>query len=205
VLAEVSDEALAEARQAVEAEAVNLRIRVEQALGGGADLDAAAFTAAWEAVRASHVYLPTSRTLVPRAEAVAGGAGASAGSAAAGEYLTALQHQHEVLAATFNREQARLAKLEARVTKHTAGFEARAAKLGAALAEGAGAVNDAAISLAAFTRLAHDEAAALPARLARATAEAQEEADRERALQARYADLMREMESLREALAARRA
>jgi hypothetical protein len=197
-LAELGDDAMAAARAEAEAEAVNVRIAAENA--EGRPLDADAYGAVWAAVASTHAYLPTSRTLVPRAEAAAGGVGAG-GAGAPADLLSSLQHTFETLAGAFNREQARLAKVEARVSKLQLGFEARAAKLGAAMAAGAAEGADKAIEVAAYARLAADEAAALPARLARAQAEAQEEADRERALQARYAALMREMDTLQTALA----
>jgi hypothetical protein len=63
--------------------------------------------------------------------------------------------------------------------------------------------SDREIELAAFRRLASDEAAALAARLAAAEARAGEENERERELQARYADLVSEIDALEERRAAR--
>jgi hypothetical protein len=77
----------------------------------------------------------------------------------------------------------------------------RGAALGASLVASADAVVTKGIELAAHTRLAHDEAAALPKRLAVAERALAAERERERALQARYAALIAEMDDLRTELA----
>jgi chromosome segregation ATPase len=147
----------------------------------------------WEETRATHVYLPSSRPLVGRYAALAD-------PTLRAEVVTGLAHTHELLAGAWARENARLDKLAARLTTLTAGLEARSAGLAGQLAAAATEAADKAAEVACFRRLASDEAEALPARLARAQAEAQEQADRERALQTRYAQLMREMDDLQEKL-----
>jgi len=206
-LAALTDAQLAAARRLLDDEATELRISAEQALaaaaagggGGPGELSAEAFGAAWEAARAELVYLPASRRLVPRAAALAPGA------PEAQEHAAALRARLAALAALFAREEARLARLEARVALHTRGLEAKAAALGAAAAALADERSDRELELGAFERLAADEAAALAARLARAEARAAEAARGERELQARYADLVGEMDALEERLERRRA
>ena len=89
-------------------------------------------------------------------------------------------------------------RLEARAALLTRGFEARAAALARSADELQREQADRAIELAAFERLAGDEAAALGARLAAAGERAADEARREALLQAKYADLVAEIDQLEE-------
>ncbi len=182
-LAPVDDALLAEARALVDAELVDIRIRAEASVGAALDSDALA--AAHFTADASFVYTPSTRRLVPVA------------ATGPGERVVALRHRFESLQGSFSREQARLQKLAERVGTLTNGFVGRASAAARSAEASAAAASDKAIELSCFRRLAHDEAAALPARLAQAQAQAQEEADRERTLQARYAALARELDGLR--------
>jgi len=141
-------------------------------------LDARALASAGAAIDAAYVYVPgdggSAGALLPRA-----GLSDDQRAAAARATFTALAASHA-------REAARLAKVEARNAVLTKGYELRARNLTAALAAHAQAARDKAIEHAAVVRLAHDEAAALPRRLAEATAAHDGALARERDLQARY-------------------
>jgi hypothetical protein len=78
----------------------------------------------------------------------------------------------------------------------TKGYEAKVQSLAAETAASAASAADTRIEIACFQRLASDEAAALQRRLASAAALAQEQLDKEAALQARYASCLRQIDEL---------
>lgn len=197
-LADLSDDQLAAARALIEAEVTNVRIEAENAIG--AEINADSYSEAWDRVAADHVYLPSSHGYVSASQATSS---SSSSPAQREEYLSALKQRWEALHTAWSREQARLGKVEEKLRVLTKGFEMRTAALTKQMEQSASEATDKAIELACFVRLAHDEASALPARIAVASVLAQEEQDREKQLQQRYADLMREMDQLREALAKR--
>ena len=90
-------------------------------------------------------------------------------------------------AAAFARGAARLGPLQLKVDTLLKGFEARVAVSARELAEAHAADVDARIVTACLTRVAANEATALPRRLAAAAEAADEAAGRERVLQADYA------------------
>lgn len=183
----LSDAELEAARSLVGEEVARLKLELLEA---GVDPDdSEAWAAAWEAARAGRVYVPGSGAYVPFDSA-----GAPALVAAYRAAFARLSDAHTL-------EGGRLAKAEARVGVMTKGYEMRAGGLNAALAAAGRAEADKAIELAAYARLAHDEAAALAARLAAATAELAEETERQDALQGAYASAVAECDSLRVKLA----
>lgn len=193
------DDELAAARAALSEEALQLRLDALEAGAGGdgsnsfmqqASDDHAAWLAVWTAVRASHVYLPPAGPLVP------------AGAAPTASVVATLRAEFERLGAAHATESARLAKAEARLAVTTRGFEMRAAALAQAATDTAKAGADKRAELGCYARLAHDEAGALAARLAAATAQLADEGDRQAALQAAYAGARREGDELRRVLAA---
>lgn len=141
----------------------------------GPSLDPAALLLATVAVESEFVFVPSAGGAVRRAAATP----AQCSELARDEFTA--------LSAAFARDGGRLGKIETRLGVLTAGYEARTAALGKAMAALTQAQRNKEIELAACTRRAHDEAAALPARLA-AASEAHEAANaREQALQRRYA------------------
>jgi hypothetical protein len=190
----VPADALEAARAAVQAEADGMKLEAMVARhgdggdggGGGGALGARALAAAGAALDAAYAFVPGPAGGLLRRAALSDGQRAAAARAAfAG------------VAASFAREAGRLAKVEARNGVLTKGYEARARAAAAALAALAQAGRDKAIEHAAAVRLAHDEAAALPRRLADATAAHDAAAAREAALQAQYRAALAAMADLR--------
>jgi len=200
VLAQLSDAQLAEARKLVEDELTNVRIAAENAHGveiePGTEAFSAAFADACQAARDETVYLPSSRRLVERVEALAA-------PALRAEYAAALRQRFEDLAKVHEREAQRLQKAEARAGVLTRGFEARAAAAAARAGEAFDLARDREIDAACFERLAAQEQAALAARLAAAQEVCQREAEREKELQARYADVCAAIAQIEDARDAR--
>jgi hypothetical protein len=199
-LAQLSDAQLAEARKLVEDELTNVRIAAENAYGveiePGAEAFRVAFADACQAARDETVYLPASRRLVERAEALAA-------PALRAEYAAALRQRFEDLAKLHEREALRLQKAEARAGLLTRGLEARAAAAAVRASEAFDLSRDREIDAACFERLAAQEQAALAARLAAAQEDCQREAEREKALQARYADVCAAIAQIEDAREAR--
>lgn len=90
----------------------------------------------------------------------------------------------------------RATKLEAKVRVLTAGYEKRAGALAQQLEATCTDADNNTLELACFQRLAHDETAAIPGRLAAAEAEARDVSEREVELQSRYQNLVQERERL---------
>jgi len=78
----------------------------------------------------------------------------------------------------------------------TRGYEAKVQALAQEAQAHAAAAADASIEVACFQRLARDEEAALQRRLAAAAELAQQQMDREAALQSRYAECLRQINEL---------
>ena len=185
-LAEFPDVELAAASALVAEEASHLRLDLALA---STDDAPDSIDSVWGSVYASHVYLRRTREYVPKA------------SAPPAEVCAALREEHASLSALADRDGKRVSKLHARLGVLTKGYEARAAALNSNIAAAADEGLNSAIELSAFTRLAHDEASALTSRIARAHADWARETERERALQERYAKLVRELDDLRRLLA----
>jgi chromosome segregation ATPase len=190
---EVPQGELEAARSLVQGEAEGLRLEAmiaRCAAGLGEALDAPAVAAAGAAVDGAYVYLPASHTAVRREEATHA------------QRTEVARHAFAALSATFSREQARLAKVEQRLEVLTKGYEVRCRNLGRAAADAASSLRNKEIEYAVTVRLAHDEAAALPARVVDATERHEAAQRRERELQARYSSLVTQIAELRGKIAA---
>ena len=103
--------------------------------------------------------------------------------------LWALQAEFEDVRGEMERDAKRASKLDAKIGTLTGGYQKRAAELSARLSAAHQAASDGAAELAAFRSLHNQELRAATLRIEALAAEVATQAERERSLQARFAEL----------------
>lgn len=140
-------------------------------------------------LEATTLYNPRLHTLVHKA------------SAPPAVLVACLRDQFTHLQGHYEREAARIAKIEQRLVVLTKGYEVRSHTLNSAIGALAKEELDKTIEYSCYIRLAHDEAAALPLRLESGQAAVLEAATKEKELQSRYRQLVGQIGDLRKILA----
>jgi len=153
-------------------------------------LDAMAVADAQAALATEYTYLPSRSQLVRRDDAPQE------------ELVAALAAQHGALTQAYMREAGRLAKAETKLQLLTAGYEARARTLTRGLEAVSAEQANKRIEYACVVRVAHDEAEALPRRVAAAQADADAATGKERELQGRFKRLSGAIADMRSRLVA---
>lgn len=161
-----------------------------EAIGGPS---AEEFAAAWEAADAKLAYIPSLQTY------------AALDSVSAADRLEAYSQQLQLLRNHMAKDQKKATKIEKKLEVTLGGYRKRAKAAAAEMEQQHDAIAEKKLQLNCFERLAQGEALARPQRLGELEGLVTAQAEREKVLQARYAELLRVRQTLREQLQALRA
>ncbi|KOO27241.1 myb transcription factor [Chrysochromulina tobinii] len=161
-----------------------------EAIGGPS---ADEFATAWEAADAKLAYIPSLQTY------------AALDSVSAPDRLEAFSQQLQLLRNHMARDQKKATKIEKKLEVTLGGYRKRAKAVAAEIEQQHDAIAEKKLQLNCFERLAQGEALARPQRLGELEALVKAQAEREKVLQTRYAELLRVRQTLREQLQALRA
>ena len=161
-----------------------------EAIGGPS---AEEFAAAWEAADAKLAYIPSLQTY------------AALDSVSAADRLEAYSQQLQLLRNHMAKDQKKATKIEKKLEVTLGGYRKRAKAAAAEMEQQHDAIAEKKLQLNCFERLAQGEALARPQRLGELEGHVTAQAEREKVLQARYAELLRVRQTLREQLQALRA
>ena len=161
-----------------------------EAIGGPS---AEEFAAAWEAADAKLAYIPSLQTY------------AALDSVSAADRLEAYSQQLQLLRNHMAKDQKKATKIEKKLEVTLGGYRKRAKAAAAEMEQQHDAIAEKKLQLNCFERLAQGEALARPQRLGALEGLVTAQAEREKVLQARYAELLRVRQTLREQLQALRA
>jgi len=157
---------------------------VEHALGHGPIGSNGVFEKAWEECNQELAYLPSQKKY------------SRVSTATKQEKLDALRDQFESLRMHMEKESKRAMKLEHKLNVVFAGYQTRATQTTASIAELYQKLDEARRDLQCFRGLQIQETHAIPLRIQRVQEEVSKQMEREKELQARYAHLLAEKDTL---------